>query len=136
VRHHPAATGSRIAGWPVAALVALTAGVAIAALASGPVLPNTMTGAAAAAIFVPAASAGMALLALAMAPVLLGSEGFRVTIGLLLGTTGCMLMTAGVSGPPSAFADLCVAVLTGTLAGAGSQLSVDVEQARSQPGRR
>jgi hypothetical protein len=134
VRRHPAPAGTTIAGWPVAALVAVSAAVTIAAATEmgtfGSILPADP------ALFLPASMAGAGLMALAAAPIVFGGEPLRVATGLLLGVAGASLLAAGAGGPGTAFGDLCLAVLMGTLAGAGGQLHHLSNAARPVPGHR
>ncbi len=134
-------TGSR-GGWPADALLAVTAALAAGAAAAGWDVAGSLGGGppggagsiegAIPAPFLPAIAAGGAVLALAAGPVGFARDPLRLTIGLCLGMLGLTLIQAALDGPPSAFTDLCVAVLLATIAGGGALLS----RASRRPERR
>lgn len=125
-------TGSR-GGWPADALLAVTAAVAAGAAAAGWDVagslgagPSGEPGSIEGVIpgpYLPAIAAGAAVVALAVGPVGFARDPLRLTIGLCLGMLGLTLVQAALSGPPSAFTDLCVAVLLATMAGGGALLT-------------
>jgi hypothetical protein len=148
----PSSLASVAVPWPVALLVAATAAaVAIAAvlgsdlpgsagLPRGAGLPGTSgvpepPGAPllAAAPFIPAAAAGAALVALAAAPILLATHPLRLAQALVLAGAGAPLVLASVTGPPSPFSDLCLALLLAVVAGAGGLLHTISQRSASQP---
>lgn len=124
-------TGSR-GGWPADALLAATAALAAGAAAAGWDVAGSLGGPPGGegsiegtipGPFLPAIAAGGAVLALAAGPVGFARDPLRMTIGLCLGMLGLTLVQAALDGPPSAFTDLCVAVLLATIAGGGALLS-------------
>jgi len=135
VRGRPDAPGPRVAGWPLATLVAVTAAVTVLAASGGPDLAGLVMPATAG-LFLPAAAAGAAVLAVAAAPVVLATEPLRLSVGLLLAAVGTSLVAASISGPASPLADLCLAGLLGTLAGGGTLLHHVSRRPAAQPGHR
>lgn len=131
----PTTTGSR-GGWPADALLALTAAVAAGAAAAGWDVagrlgagdgPGAGIGLAAGSeltvLFLPAIAAGTGVLTLAASAIAFGRDPLRLTVGLCLAILGLTIVQAGLGGPPSAFTDLCVAVLLATTAGGGAMLT-------------
>jgi hypothetical protein len=139
-------TGSR-GGWPADALLAVTAAVmAVAASVGWDVAGGLGTGlpgdagafdgafdGAFPGPYLPAVAAGAALLAVAAGPVGFARDPFRLTIGLCLGVLGLSLVQTALGGPPSAFTDLCVAVLLATIAGGGALLARSARRAATVP---
>jgi len=130
----PSISGSR-SGWPADVLLAITAAIAATGAAAGwegavKLLPGLGTGepaglpagVATTPIFLPAIAAAAAVLALAAGPTAVARDPLRLTVGLCLAVLGLTLLRAGLSGPLTAFADLCTAVLLATIAGGGALL--------------
>jgi hypothetical protein len=140
-------TGAAPVPWPLATLVAATAGVAAAAAVLGSSLPAGSLSATglpepagtpllANSIFVPAGAAGAALLALAAAPIVTAGAPLRLALGLGLAGAALSLLLVAVSGPMSPLADLCLALLVAAIAGAGAMLHRIARRPGSQPARR
>jgi hypothetical protein len=117
--------------WPVAAVAALAATLIVVAASDA---ATVLSDGVAARPSLPAAAAGAALLVVAAAPVAVAADPLRLTIGLLLAVAAAALLGASVNGPATALAELCVAVLLGVLATAGSHLA-RVTQSIRAPGR-
>jgi hypothetical protein len=126
-------TGGSLLGWPSELLVAAAAAVVgygsrgLGAPALGPDL---------------AQAAGFALAALAVAPIANGRDVIRVGIGLVLLTSGAILVRTALGGTPEPLEQVVIAGLVAALGGAVAVLGmsarargVDFELAAERAGR-
>jgi hypothetical protein len=118
VRRSPATRGTWL-GWPAEIAIAAAAFAAGIAAVVGPI-GETIGPLGGSPVGTPALATGFALVAVAATGLLDVRDGFRLTIGLLLLTSGVDLIRTGLAGPPAALEDLAVAGLIVGLGAAGA----------------